>query len=402
MGSIYSFFWGYVFILLLSTLIYGIRFDSQRHIFEANIFYYFLFPFLFVFFLRTYSDLTLFVKIILIIGVLEAILAMLQLSFGDIFNPEFYFGYRAHLNIDNPIQGYNVVGGILSPIGTFIRRGDLGLFLLLPFSLGLSFLFSGKSFISKKILITILILTGTGILSSLSRISILLMLLSIIIVWLLFKRYTARQISLLKIILFTSLIIGFAVFIFPMSQELIQTRFSGFTNFAEEYQITRYAYFLIAFRVFLENPLVGVGAGNFSYHSPTYISQFGGALEMWYKDHIEAHNAYAELLAETGILGFLFWFMIFFFSFRYLVSALKYVKSSNDSFHKSVIIGFLAFYVCYLLTLIAGQSIIQGFPLLAIPIAISIIYKNSTERLNNLLTNRYEGSIHSFLKTGSC
>jgi len=382
---IYSFFWGYFFILFLSTIFHGIRFDSQRYIFEANIFFYFLLPFLIVFFLRTNSDLTLFVKIILIVGVLQATLALLQLYFGDVFNPERYFGYRAHLHLENPIPGYNIVGEVLSPIGTFIRRGDLGLFLLLPFSLGLSFLLSKRTLFSKKILLAFSIIIGTGILSSLSRTSILLMPLSTFIVWLLFKKYTIKQIPLLKIILLSSLIIGLVVFTVPILIQLIEARFGGFgLGIVEEYKLTRYAYSLIALRVFLENPLIGVGAGNFSFYSPLYISKFGETLEAWsYKDYIEAHNAYIELLAEAGLLGFLFWFLIILFSFRYLTKALRTLKGSEDSFHRSAIVGFLTFYILYLLTFITGQSIILAYPLLAIPISISIIYKSYTKRSDN-------------------
>lgn len=63
---------------------------------------------------------------------------------------------------------------------------------------------------------------------------------------------------------------------------------------------TRFLVYAVAAKLFLAHPLIGVGATNFSQMLPSIIT--------WQWDTVPAHNIYIQQLAETGVIGFLlFW-----------------------------------------------------------------------------------------------
>jgi hypothetical protein len=66
-------------------------------------------------------------------------------------------------------------------------------------------------------------------------------------------------------------------------------------------------HFTSAYKIFLDNPIFGVGIKNFRYEckKPQYKDI--------YSCTTHPHNTYMQLLAETGIIGFLFIFTIFIF-----------------------------------------------------------------------------------------
>ena len=60
-----------------------------------------------------------------------------------------------------------------------------------------------------------------------------------------------------------------------------------------------------AWRMFLDHPVLGVGAGNYTVHFDEYAGEVGSAARE-YEDPAEAHyphNLYLEIAAETGLVG---------------------------------------------------------------------------------------------------
>jgi O-antigen ligase len=57
----------------------------------------------------------------------------------------------------------------------------------------------------------------------------------------------------------------------------------------------------IGLELFKKNPILGVGFGNFSYH---YYYEYSG----WAQTY--AHNNYVEILADTGIVGFVLYYIV--------------------------------------------------------------------------------------------
>jgi O-antigen ligase len=72
------------------------------------------------------------------------------------------------------------------------------------------------------------------------------------------------------------------------------------SSFAERRLLTR-----TAWRMFLDHPFLGVGAGNYTAHFPDYAAAVGSSLRAY--DEPDAvhypHSLYLEVAAETGILG---------------------------------------------------------------------------------------------------
>jgi len=73
------------------------------------------------------------------------------------------------------------------------------------------------------------------------------------------------------------------------------------------FSIGHQGHFTSAYKIFLDNPIFGVGIKNFRYEcqKPQYKDI--------YSCTTHPHNTYMQLLAETGIIGFLFIFTIFIF-----------------------------------------------------------------------------------------
>ncbi|HEX5758950.1 MAG TPA: O-antigen ligase family protein [Thermoanaerobaculia bacterium] len=62
---------------------------------------------------------------------------------------------------------------------------------------------------------------------------------------------------------------------------------------------------LVAWEVFLDHPLAGVGAGNYTVHFDRYAAQVGSAARQYgeAEERQYPHNLYLEIAAETGVLG---------------------------------------------------------------------------------------------------
>ncbi len=86
-------------------------------------------------------------------------------------------------------------------------------------------------------------------------------------------------------------------------------------------------------RMIKDHPLLGVGLGRFGYHYPFYQAEFlkglkgGGPLNAK-----RTHNEYLQVLAETGIGGFICFVLFLFFLYKRLVLLLRKKGSENLGF----------------------------------------------------------------------
>ena len=78
------------------------------------------------------------------------------------------------------------------------------------------------------------------------------------------------------------------------------------------------SHYLSAYRMFLDNKLMGVGIRNYRNfcHNPKYITHY-------YSCTTHPHNTYVQLLSETGIIGFSFGLILFFYFVFKMFSHLK-------------------------------------------------------------------------------
>ena len=98
---------------------------------------------------------------------------------------------------------------------------------------------------------------------------------------------------------------------------------------------------IAALRMFLDNPILGVGWGQFPYHYAEYIPAWAWSsaeVQVWGSNiigtpMIPVHGLYARLLGELGILGFFLWLCIVYSMF---------IKSAKIRGGQCVIVSFLA------------------------------------------------------------
>ncbi len=93
--------------------------------------------------------------------------------------------------------------------------------------------------------------------------------------------------------------------------------------------ISRILIWHTAFEAFLEYPITGIGLYSFKYTSGEYYK----IPKNFYEEFVEGrtpHVTYIEVLAETGVIGFIGFSFFIFTIIRLIVSSLKYSGSKED------------------------------------------------------------------------
>lgn len=142
---------------------------------------------------------------------------------------------------------------------------------------------------------------------------------------------------------------------------------------------------LTGLRMFSENPFLGVGAGNYYNNYQKYAQLVG--LE-FRNEPREAHSLYAQLLAETGIMGTVAFFGIIFSLFSALTKSINAIKHSlNGQSWLPWIISLRFSIISYLITsLFLHGAYIRYFWIL-VALAIVVI------RLAGDVVDRHQSSL---------
>ena len=81
-----------------------------------------------------------------------------------------------------------------------------------------------------------------------------------------------------------------------------------------------------------DNWLLGVGIGNWKINLPKY-GVAGMKTEKGAYQYIRPHNDFIWVLAEIGVIGFIFYLSIFITTFYFLFRIIKYAKNKNDKIY---------------------------------------------------------------------
>jgi len=82
-----------------------------------------------------------------------------------------------------------------------------------------------------------------------------------------------------------------------------------------------------AIRMFIDYPIIGVGAGNFPIRFEEYQSSWFGDLSMWGR---ATHGTYPQVLAELGLAGTFFFIWMIYLNFRDIWQIKKMTKVQRD------------------------------------------------------------------------
>jgi len=124
----------------------------------------------------------------------------------------------------------------------------------------------------------------------------------------------------------------------------------------------RFAYALNTTEVFLENPMFGVGTGDF----PREYSEVHNKNTPDLPTTVNPHNMYLIVLSQLGIFGFSFFVMMFYYQFK---SSL----STKENFYKNIGVGVVFF---YLVIMFSDSYLLGHFTTILYVFLSSIIYRN--------------------------
>jgi hypothetical protein len=150
----------------------------------------------------------------------------------------------------------------------------------------------------------------------------------------------------------------------------------------------RYYFATTSLRIFFDHPLAGVGADNFAKIFRFY-SEITPRIA-----YAVIHNSYLEILSGTGLVGFVPFMAVIFFSLRNFWKTRNDYKRkgdrSNALFTEGLLIGFIAFLLGHLF-LSAQHHIILWFLIAASTIVVNISH-NQNQEISNSTSVRNQGS----------
>lgn len=213
-------------------------------------------------------------------------------------------------------------------------------FVTLSLSLAIAFALGCSRYARRALLYAFIVLVSIGIILSFVRgawLSLAGMLL--FYAWV-FRRqidYRVFAVMLFAFVLLVVILIGLGV------APKVLDRVGTMTDTGYSANFDRLDRWASAWRMYLDNPILGVGYGTYAdrrqegyvHHKSAYSSQI----------RMGAHNLYLEILAETGILGLLAFLWLV---WRYLVGALRILRHDTDPFRRSLIAGSVGAMITFL------------------------------------------------------
>jgi len=341
----------------------------------ADFLAYFLTLFLTINFIRTYTQRNRVFWSLVAVCLISSTYAVCQF-----YNIEFKFwarqGGRGNIfsTFGNPNRYSGFVGGVLpAMIGYFlISRG-----------------------IRKYILGYIIPLTYTGMMMTFTRGALMGLGVSLIVMLLLlvrfyglnfFKRYRYRLLYLIAIFVVITGIFStenpINVSHLTVAQRAASAAAGKETSVRQRIMIWR-----IGLLMFKDHPIIGQGIGTFKYHYLNYQGKFFENpanknlinLAVWAR---EAHNEYVQILAETGILGFLCWMWLLFTFFRG-----RYISFKEEREKEDYLLPHLGLTMGALVILVHATV---SFPLHIIPNGILLFLLMGLAALPSKLEGTYE------------
>jgi O-antigen ligase len=110
-------------------------------------------------------------------------------------------------------------------------------------------------------------------------------------------------------------------------------------------------------QVFKENPIIGVGFGQQAYHNrthyPGWATKNNYEFELFYKNKKDrtfppGYNLYTRLLAETGLIGFMLFMILLYFSLKETLNIMKRVQNEEKVLTIIILITLLGLYINWL------------------------------------------------------
>lgn len=137
--------------------------------------------------------------------------------------------------------------------------------------------------------------------------------------------------------------VGLVVLALPFVPEAYYDRIATLGNFSlDRTLLRRVSYILIGFDLWTQNPLLGIGPGNYPAQYAGFEYRFMPGREPVPR---QLHNSYVEVLVENGIIGFSLFLAFILTAFTAAFAAGRAVVGDASLLAKAFAYGFLAFLI---------------------------------------------------------
>lgn len=193
-----------------------------------------------------------------------------------------------------------------------------------------------------------------------------------------FKR-SKQSLSLIKSLLLTVLIFSSFYFSLELTKNTRQNAVERTISITKRDQSIdqRILFYRAAIDLFSKNPILGIGYGNYKLESiPYFIPKMKSYVVPYH-----AHNDFLEILAEIGLLGFIFYAGIFLISLYYLIRSI-YLESSIDNFLLAIFISIIVYLIDANLNFPQSRPIIQVVIILNLALTLLLTKQNKQLTFN--------------------
>ncbi len=282
------------------------------------------------------------------------ILAMLGIdsAINIVQNVGYYIDVRYSRLIEN---GKEILFDRLS--GVSLEPSNFGNYLMVVFPwLCLGAFYFEKSILSKLFVIFAVIFA----ILSYSRIAYVFMFIEIIVLLFLsnkVRKYVFNFKFLLGIMFFTIIVFSY-IDTDVLSEQILNVVISFSSDAASgnmNSNLTRFGMQVAAWNMFMENPLAGVGCGQFRFNVIDYLpywsylsTEIQGFVSSGNPFNIGTFNTHLRVLAEMGIGGFLLWFAIAWHGLKNYLIVLKMIEKEKKVIVKFIIVSYIASFMAFI------------------------------------------------------
>lgn len=238
-------------------------------------------------------------------------------------------------------ENYLSQGGYLTRIhSTTLEPLIFASYLLIVIPIAVSLLRIKDSSFKHSKLIPSLLLMCSALFLTLSRGGFAGLIISLAVIFLLSKNTKKHKGLYIKIIaVFISTIIIFSLFLLIIAPQgtITTTIYQGMIARVGS-SVERAVFLKAAWRMFLKSPFLGIGVGNFG----PYYNKLSFLSTVKVGDFRMVNNVPVEILAETGIFGFLaaLWLWL-----SYVINLWKVIRKTKDELIYSLGVGFMAGFI---------------------------------------------------------
>jgi len=143
----------------------------------------------------------------------------------------------------------------------------------------------------------------------------------------------------------TSIILLLLLTMYMFAPDRYWKEADSITDVGESTADARLNYWAAGLNMFIDHPVIGVGAGNGAVHMPRYYRGPGGdPNRQWGRTF---HGTWPQILAELGLMGAVPYFMIFFLSLRHLWLIRRESKDDDDPTGRFLANGLIGSLIAY-------------------------------------------------------